>query len=174
MSSLEFDTRVDMPLFREFFAAHEKQLQKRRPRAYKIRELLPLMLAYVGIVSAFIFYQEYMNWPAILVTTAFLLVVFFDSLLRSVRIADRIRLAEDGLALGRHHYVFSDAGIDASGAGHSMHIDWQLVTGVLETKNALVVQLDQLFAFVLRKEDIADLSALRQYIEQRIPSTRPS
>lgn len=169
MESIEFDTRVDMPLFREFFAAHEKQMQKRKPRRYTAIELAFVVLFYLSIVVAVIIFQQDFNWASTIIVSIFFVGVFADMLLRNVRIADTVKLDEDGLALGDHHYRLSDAGIDASGNGHQMHIDWRLVTGTLETDNAFIIQLDQLFAFVLRKTDIADLDALTTYIDARRP-----
>jgi len=169
MNPIELDTVIDMPLFREYFAMHEKQLQKRKPRKYTMLERLVIVLVYVGFAILLVLYESSFNWPAFIIISLFSLFVFLEFLYRNVRISDTIKFDDDGLALGKHHYIFTDKGIEASGKNYSMHINWSLVTGTLETKQTFVLQLDQVFAFILKKDDVSDLVELKQVVEQRMP-----
>ena len=67
-----------------------------------------------------------------------------------------------------HHYLISDEGINASGSEYKMHINWSQVTDTYETKNDYIIQLDQLFGFVIRKSDVDDLYLLKQTIQSNI------
>ena len=49
-----------------------------------------------------------------------------------------------------------------------MFVGWPLVSGILETKKLLIIQLDQLAAFVLVKRDIADPDGLRHMIQHYV------
>lgn len=171
MNSIELDTIIDMPLFREYFATHEKQLQKGKPRKYTILEHLVIVLVYVGFAISLVSYESSLNWPTFIIVSLFSLFIYIELLYRYVRISDTINFDDDGLALGKHHYIFTDKGIDASGKNYSMHISWLLVTGTLETKQTFVLQLDQMFAFVLKKDDVSDLVELKKFVEQRMTVT---
>lgn len=168
MTTLELNTTVDMALFKEFFTAHEKQLQKRKPRKYTIKERVFIIFVYFGFAAAISFYGNTFAWPSFIIMLLFFVFVYFEVLHRAMRIADTITLNEDGLALGKHHYLFSDEGINASGSEYNMHINWSQVSDVYETKNAYVIQLDQLFGFVIRKSDIKDFSILEQIVQSNI------
>jgi hypothetical protein len=168
MSFLEFDTNVDMPLFREYYTAHSKQLNKRKPRKYTFFEHLFIIFSYIGFGAAINFYSTSFTWPAFIITAIFFIFVYVELLYRDIRVADTIVLSENGLALGQHHYVFSDEGIAASGSEYHMHINWSQVTDTYEIKNAYIIQLDQIFAFIIRKSDISDMNELMQFVEKKI------
>ena len=76
MNSTELGTVIGMPLFREYFATHEKQLQKRKPRKYTILEQLVIVFVYVGFAISFVSYEISLNWPAFIIICLFSLFIF--------------------------------------------------------------------------------------------------
>ncbi len=165
---MEFDTHVKMDHFKEYSLAQEKQLQKRKPRRHTPLELAVIVTVYGGIGAAYYHYQASFTWPSSIILAVLFFALFADFLLRNVRIAQTIKLADDGLLLGQHHYIIDESGISASGKDYNMHVNWSLVIDVLETKNVFAIQLDGLSAFLLVKSDVSALEELREFIKQKI------
>lgn len=165
---MEIDTQVTLELLREYQAAHLKDLQKRKPRRHTPLELTIVVIVYLALLAAIYYYQESFSWPAVIILALVFLALYADILLRDLRIAQAIKVADDGLLLGQHHYRLSEQGINASGKGYNMFVGWSLVSGTLETKNLFIIQLDQLAAFILVKRDVTELDGLRYMTQQYV------
>jgi hypothetical protein len=138
--------------------------RKRRKLAHLITDVL------VAFFLAYLIYRYWsdIHWPTALVMglVAFYLYGFVVTPLFEG--AEAAVPKQNGLVLGKRHYVFSLEGIAESTSYHSGKYNWSIVDGVQETENLIVIMLDSAAGVILPRRDLSEGEALLELIRSKI------
>ena len=152
--------------WREFQDVMLRHLSKTRPLDKTILYWVVSILMWIFIAIAVIAIGDDFDWRSAAVASVIFFTAFVDYLYGQYRRGRAIRPLTHGMALGTHEFDFNPGGIDVTGPHHSLHVDWELVTGYLETPRSLIILLEDVNGLVLSREDIADPEPIKRLVDE--------
>ncbi|MCP3873900.1 MAG: YcxB family protein [Desulfobacteraceae bacterium] len=122
-----------------------------------------ILFFYIGFT-----YVGSVHYPtAILISCIFLIVIglWFWNLIRLKR---ALAPSEQGPFLGKHHYLFDEAGIQLKGKGYKRCNDWYSVKSIERGNGMIMLFIDTAQAFIFPENQIDDIDEFMKNINRRI------
>jgi len=136
-----------------------------------------IITAVAGAYAPYSMLWSKQNWtwsPNLLLGLAFPFVLTPYAFFIGPYLGSRKLLRTNPNLQGVIQYVFSEAGIDASGPHSHGHLDWSAISEVRESASQFLLYLHRSFAHVVPKRFIAshnEVSALRRLLKQHVTKT---
>ena len=149
-------TAADWNTYFGFLAAKSRKLSKPVTRITTV--------IFAAIVGLYVIFISTIHWPTFALVSVLGLLSFAEMAYKTRRRLASLSPTIDSFLVGPWKYTITASVIETESASFKSTIKWEAVRDVVETKEAIIFVLDNAFAYLLPKRDLADPSAVMRHV----------
>jgi hypothetical protein len=123
--------------------------------------------ALIGAIGMFAFRLiEYFHWPTAGFVCAFAVIIFLLFIRDLNKMKSAFAPSESGSFIGDHKFVFTELGIESTGAGYNAFHAWSAVKQIVRKNGLIMLFLDTAYAYIYPEDKLDNPDALYNYVKE--------